>query len=37
VREWVHVEDHCRAVHAVLMRGRAGEVYNVGGDDQFTK
>jgi dTDP-glucose 4,6-dehydratase len=36
VREWVHVEDHCRAVHAVLMRGRAGEVYNVGGDEQLT-
>ncbi|MCX5199465.1 dTDP-glucose 4,6-dehydratase [Streptomyces sp. NBC_00249] len=31
VREWVHVEDHCRAVHAVLTGGTAGEVYNIGG------
>ncbi|MFC4562782.1 dTDP-glucose 4,6-dehydratase [Nocardiopsis mangrovi] len=30
-REWVHVDDHCRAVHLVLTRGRAGGVYNVGG------
>ncbi|MFH8365045.1 dTDP-glucose 4,6-dehydratase [Streptomyces anulatus] len=32
IREWVHVDDHCRAVHAVLCDGRAGEVYNIGGD-----
>lgn len=31
VREWLHVDDHCRAVHLALTRGRAGEVYNVGG------
>jgi dTDP-glucose 4,6-dehydratase len=31
VREWIHVEDHCRALHLVLTKGRAGEVYNVGG------
>lgn len=31
VREWVHVEDHCRAVHLVLTEGSAGEVYNIGG------
>ncbi|WP_165984141.1 dTDP-glucose 4,6-dehydratase [Streptomyces sp. YIM 98790] len=30
-REWLHVDDHCRAVHLVLHRGRAGEVYNIGG------
>jgi dTDP-glucose 4,6-dehydratase len=29
-REWLHVEDHCRAVDAVLERGRVGETYNVG-------
>ncbi len=29
-REWVHVDDHCRAIEAVLERGRAGETYNVG-------
>jgi dTDP-glucose 4,6-dehydratase len=30
VREWLHVEDHCRAIHLVLTAGRAGEVYNIG-------
>ena len=31
VRDWLHVEDHCRALLTVLERGRAGEVYNIGG------
>ncbi|MEU3823951.1 dTDP-glucose 4,6-dehydratase [Streptomyces sp. SID486] len=31
VREWLHVDDHCRALHLVLTKGRAGEVYNIGG------
>lgn len=31
VRDWIHVDDHCEAVLAVLDRGRSGEVYNVGG------
>ncbi|HET8655823.1 MAG TPA: dTDP-glucose 4,6-dehydratase [Longimicrobiaceae bacterium] len=31
VRDWIHVDDHCRGVLAVLERGRAGEVYNFGG------
>ncbi len=31
VRDWLHVEDHCRALLAVLERGRPGEVYNIGG------
>ena len=30
VRDWIYVEDHCRAVLAAMLRGRAGEVYNVG-------
>ena len=30
-REWLHVSDHCAAIELVLARGRAGEVYNVGG------
>ena len=29
-REWLHVDDHCRAVEAIIDRGRAGETYNVG-------
>jgi dTDP-glucose 4,6-dehydratase len=31
VRDWLHVEDHCRALWAVLTQGRAGEIYNIGG------
>ena len=30
VREWLHVEDHCRALEAVMERGRPGEIYNIG-------
>ena len=33
VRDWLYVEDHCRALLAVLERGRPGEVYNVGGSE----
>ena len=32
VRDWLHVEDHCRAVWAVLEGGRAGDVYNISAD-----
>jgi len=35
VRDWIHVDDHCRAVEAVLEKGRAGEVYNVGGSNEM--
>ncbi|MGH8179028.1 MAG: dTDP-glucose 4,6-dehydratase [Steroidobacter sp.] len=31
VRDWLHVHDHCRGLEAVIMRGRAGETYNIGG------
>jgi dTDP-glucose 4,6-dehydratase len=31
VRDWLYVEDHCRAIREVLSRGRAGETYNIGG------
>ncbi|MGQ9645857.1 MAG: dTDP-glucose 4,6-dehydratase [Thermodesulfobacteriota bacterium] len=31
VRDWIYVEDHCRALDRVLHHGRAGEVYNIGG------
>ena len=30
VRDWLHVEDHCRAIDMILRRGRAGEIYNIG-------
>jgi dTDP-glucose 4,6-dehydratase len=29
-REWLHVDDHCRAIEAVLQRGKLGETYNIG-------
>jgi len=35
VRDWIHVEDHCAAIVAVLLEGRAGEVYNVGSDGEM--
>lgn len=31
VRDWLHVDDHCTAINAVIERGRPGEVYNIGG------
>jgi dTDP-glucose 4,6-dehydratase len=36
VRDWLHVEDHARALDIVMSRGRAGESYNIGGDSQRT-
>jgi dTDP-glucose 4,6-dehydratase len=35
VRDWLYVGDHCRAIRAVLDRGRIGEVYNIGGDSEL--
>ena len=34
VRDWLYVEDHCKAIDLVLHKGRAGEVYNVGGHNE---
>ncbi len=34
IRDWLFVEDHCSAIHAVLERGRAGETYNIGGHSE---
>jgi dTDP-glucose 4,6-dehydratase len=31
VRDWLHVEDHCRGIEACLLQGRVGETYNIGG------
>jgi dTDP-glucose 4,6-dehydratase len=33
-REWIHVEDHCRAIALVLERGQVGETYNIGTGDE---
>jgi len=35
VRDWIHVEDHCRALLAALEKGVKGEVYNVGSDNEW--
>jgi dTDP-glucose 4,6-dehydratase len=35
VRDWIHVEDHCRALLAALEKGRGGEVYNVGSGNEW--
>jgi len=36
IRDWIHVEDHCRGLDVVLHRGRKGEVYNIGGRSERT-
>ena len=35
VRDWLYVEDHCRAIDLIIHKGRAGEVYNVGGHNEM--
>ncbi len=36
IREWLHVDDHCRGIHLVLDGGRPGEIYNIGGGNART-
>jgi len=36
IRDWIHVEDHCRAIDLVLRKGREGEIYNIGGNCEKT-
>ncbi len=36
VRDWLYVEDHCKAIDLVLHKGRIGEVYNIGGHNEKT-
>jgi dTDP-glucose 4,6-dehydratase len=36
IRDWLHVDDHCRGIAMVLEKGRAGEVYNIGGGTELT-
>ena len=35
-RDWLHVEDHCRGLLAILERGRPGEIYNIGGESEYS-
>lgn len=34
IRDWLHVKDHCAAIHRVLEQGKLGEVYNIGGNNE---
>jgi dTDP-glucose 4,6-dehydratase len=36
VRDWIYVEDHCRALNVILHRGKSGEIYNIGGASERT-
>ena len=36
IRDWLHVSDHCRGIELALLKGRAGEVYNIGGGTEIT-
>lgn len=36
IRDWLYVEDHCKAIDLVVREGRDGEVYNVGGHNEMT-
>jgi dTDP-glucose 4,6-dehydratase len=36
VRDWLHVDDHCRGIHAALTKGKSGEIYNIGGGRELT-
>jgi len=36
VREWIHAEDHCRALDAVISNGKRGEVYNIGSNEEIS-
>jgi len=36
IRDWIYVEDHCRAIDQVLRKGKVGEIYNIGGGGEKT-
>lgn len=36
VRDWLHVDDHCRGIQLVIDKGRAGEIYNIGGGTELS-
>jgi dTDP-glucose 4,6-dehydratase len=36
IRDWLHVEDHCRGIAAVIENGQPGEIYNIGGGTELT-
>jgi dTDP-glucose 4,6-dehydratase len=36
IREWIHVEDHCRGIELVISNGQSGEIYNIGTGNEMT-
>jgi dTDP-glucose 4,6-dehydratase len=36
IRDWLHVDDHCSGIYSTLMKGEAGEIYNIGGGLELT-
>jgi len=36
IRDWLYVDDHCSGIHSALMKGKAGEIYNIGGGLELT-
>ncbi len=36
IRDWIHVQDHCEAIDVVLHKGKEGNVYNIGGENERT-
>lgn len=36
IRDWIYVKDHCKAVEMILENGRAGEIYNIGADNELS-
>lgn len=36
IRDWLYVEDHARAIDAIFHKGKAGEIYNIGGNNEWT-
>ena len=36
IREWIHVQDHCRAIACVAAFGKSGEIYNIGSKDEYS-
>ena len=36
IRDWLYVEDHCAAVDSIIRRGKAGEIYNIGGHNEHS-
>lgn len=36
IRDWIHVSDHCRAVEKIVLDGKSGEIYNIGGGEEIS-